>query len=468
MLLPAAFAQMGEKFAKRNANIGTLIHIGIMVIRILHTADTHLGSGLLHGRINPRTGQNTRFEDFVSTLSRVIDRAISEAVDLVLFGGDAFPNATPEPAHQEAFARQFKRLSEANIPTVLLVGNHDLYGRAGASASLNIYTALGVPGFVVGDSLTTHRIETRSGPVQVVTLPWVHRSTLLTKEVTRGMSLEQVDELLVQRIETALEGEIRGLDPKVPSLLVAHAMMDRAVYGAERHLAVGKGFCLPVSLVARSEFEYVALGHVHRHQILCENPPVIYPGSIERVDFGEEKEDKGFMLVEIGEGPARYEFVKLPARSFRTIQLDLAENLDPQTALLKAIGSIALDGCVIRLRYSLHAHQADQIDLEEIQRTLAPAFSYQIQPQMISKLAQPRVPGLGENSTLNPVEALKQYLQTQESSEDLQRDLITAAQRLLEGEGAQRAQASIALSTESSTETEGDMAQEILDQLRLL
>jgi exonuclease SbcD len=438
-----------------------------MALRILHTADTHLGSGLLHGRINPRTGQNTRFEDFVSTLGMVIDRAISESVDLVLFGGDAFPNATPEPAHQEAFARQFKRLSEAQIPTVLLVGNHDLYGRAGASASLNIYTALGVPGFIVGDSLRTHRIETRSGPVQVVTLPWVHRSTLLTKEVTRGMSLDQVDELLVQRIETALEGEIRGLDPKVPALLVAHAMMDRAVYGAERHLAVGKGFCLPVSLVARPEFKYVALGHVHRHQILCEDPPVIYPGSIERVDFGEEKEDKGFMLVEIGEGPAHYEFVKLPARSFRTLQLDLAQSVDPQASLLQAIGSIGLDGCVVRLRYSLHTHQAEQINLEELQRALAPAFSYQIQPQLISKLAQPRVPGLGENSTLNPVEALKQYLQTQESSDELQRDLITAAQRLLEGEGAQRSK----IPTGQSTEIEVDsstMTQEKLDQLRLL
>ncbi len=438
-----------------------------MALRILHTADIHLGSGLLHGRINPLTGQNTRFEDFVRTLGLVIDRAISESVDLVLFGGDAFPNATPEPAHQEAFARQFKRLSEAKIPTVLLVGNHDLYGRSGVSASLNIYTALGVPGFIVGDSLRTHRIETRSGPVQVVTLPWVHRSTLLTKEVTRGMSLDQVDELLVQRIETALEGEIRGLDPLVPALLTVHAMMDRAVYGAERHLAVGKGFCLPVSLVARPEFKYVALGHVHRHQVLCENPPVIYPGSIERVDFGEEKEDKGFMLVEVGEGPAQYEFIKLPARPFRTLQLDLAQSTDPQAALLKAIGSIALDDCVVRLRYSLHAHQAEQINLEELQRALASAFSYQIQPQLISKLAQPRVPGLGENSTLNPVEALKQYLQMQESSEELQKDLITAAQRLLEGEGAQRSK----ISTGQSTEAEGSvttMTQDKLDQLRLL
>jgi DNA repair protein SbcD/Mre11 len=438
-----------------------------MALRILHTADTHLGSGLLHGRINPHTGQNTRFEDFVNTLGLVIDRAVSESVDLVLFGGDAFPNATPEPAHQEAFARQFRRLSEAGIPTVLLVGNHDLYGRAGISASLNIYTALGVPGFIVGDSLKTHRIETRSGPVQVVTLPWVHRSTLLTKEVTRGMSLDQVDELLVQRIEIALEGEIRGLDPGVPALLVAHAMLDRAVYGAERHLAVGKGFCLPVSLVARSEFEYVALGHVHRHQILCENPPVIYPGSIERVDFGEEKEDKGFMLVEIGGGPARYEFVKLPARSFRTLQLDLAQSADPQAALLKAIGSIVLDSCVVRLRYSIHTHQAEQINLEELQRALAPAFSYQIQPQLISKLAQPRVPGLGENSTLNPVEALKQYLQTQESSEELQKDLITAAQRLLEGEGAQRSKAATGQITEIKEDV-STVTQEKLDQLRLL
>jgi len=95
------------------------------MIKILHLSDIHLGSGFSHGRINPETGWNTRLEDFIDALSLCIDRAISEQVDLVLFGGDAFPDATPPPYIQQAFAQQFRRLVDAEIPVVLLVGNHD-------------------------------------------------------------------------------------------------------------------------------------------------------------------------------------------------------------------------------------------------------------------------------------------------------------------------------------------------------
>ncbi|MFM6154028.1 MAG: DNA double-strand break repair protein Mre11, partial [Sphaerospermopsis kisseleviana] len=58
------------------------------MIKILHLSDIHIGSGFSHGRINPATGLNTRLEDFVNTLSLCIDRALSEPVDMVIFGGD--------------------------------------------------------------------------------------------------------------------------------------------------------------------------------------------------------------------------------------------------------------------------------------------------------------------------------------------------------------------------------------------
>ncbi|MCS6814526.1 MAG: exonuclease subunit SbcD, partial [Cyanobacteria bacterium] len=143
------------------------------MIRLLHLSDIHLGSGLAHGQINPTTGLNTRLEDFVAALSRCIDRALAEPVDLVLFGGDAFPDATPTPVLQQAFASQFRRLADARIPAVLLVGNHDQYAQGQGGASLGIYRDLAVPGFVVGDRLETHHITTRNGAVQVITLPWL-------------------------------------------------------------------------------------------------------------------------------------------------------------------------------------------------------------------------------------------------------------------------------------------------------
>ena len=406
------------------------------MIKILHLSDIHLGSGFSHGRLNPVTGLNTRIEDFVNTLAKCIDRAISEPVDVVLFGGDAFPDATPPPYVQQAFASQFRRLVDAQIPTVLLVGNHDQHSQGQGGASLCIYRTLGVPGFIVGDSIDTHRIETGNGLVQVITLPWLTRSTLLTRPETEGLALAEVNELLTQRLDPVLEAEIRRLDPEVPTVLLAHLMADRANLGAERFLAVGKGFTIPLSMLTRPCFDYVALGHVHRHQNLnkSNDPPVIYPGSIERVDFSEEKEDKGYVMVELERGRAQWEFCPLPVRTFRTIEVDVSNAADPQEALLKKIRKKDIKDAVVRLIYKLRSEQLDLIDNAALHQALSDAHSYTIRPELVSQLARPRLPELGVGSSINPMDALKTYLDNREDLKDITTEMLEAAQRLLAGD----------------------------------
>lgn len=403
------------------------------MVKILHLSDIHLGSGFSHGRLNPETGLNTRFEDFVATLARCIDRAIAEPVDLVLFGGDAFPDATPLPIVQEAFAAQFRRLVDAQIPTVLLVGNHDQHSQGAGGASLCIYRTLGVPGFIVGDRLQTHCIQTRQGAIQIVTLPWLTRSALLTRPDTEGLSLAEINQQLLDRLKVALEGEIRRLDPAIPTVLLAHLMTDTAQFGAERFLAVGKGFTVPLSFLTRACFDYVALGHVHRHQILADQPLVVYPGSIERVDFSEEHEEKGYVLVEVERGFTQFEFCSLPVRPFQTIRVNLSETKDPQAQLLAAIQSTITDDAVVRLIYQLRSDQLDQIDSHVLHQALSRAHTYTIHADLVSQLARPRLPELGTGYCLDPVEVLKTYLETQPQLADLSSEMIAAVATLLEG-----------------------------------
>lgn len=402
-------------------------------MKILHLSDIHIGSGFCHGRVNPLTGLNTRLEDFVKTLSLCIDRALNDRVDLVLFGGDAFPNATPAPYVQEAFAHQFRRLVDADIPTVLLVGNHDQHSQGLGGASLNIYRTLAVPGFVVGDTLTTHRISTRNGDIQIITLPWLTRSTLMTRQETQGSSLAEVNQLLTERLQVVIEGEIRRLDPSIPTVLLAHLMADNATLGAERLLAVGKGFTLPLSLLTRSCFDYVALGHVHKHQNLnkSNHPPVIYPGSIERVDFSEEKEDKGYVMIELEKGKVNWEFCPLPVRIFRTIEVDLSKHDDPQAALLKAIAKYDIQDNVVRLIYKLRSDQLDLIDNSSLNNALKSAHTYTIQAELVSQLAKPRIPELSTSSSIDPMSALKTYLNNREDLKDIAPSMLEAAQNLL-------------------------------------
>jgi len=401
------------------------------MIKLLHLSDIHLGSGFTHGYMNPETGLNTRFEDFVKALSLCADRAIADAVDLVLFGGDAFPDATPPPRVQEAFATQFRRLADAQIPSVLLVGNHDQHAQGQGGDSLCIYRTLGVPGVVVGDRLQTHRIATASGAVQVITLPWITRSTLLTRTETEDLSVSAINELLIDRLRVALEGEIRALDPDLPTILLGHLMADTAEFGAERFLAAGKGFTVPLALLARSCFDYVALGHVHRHQVLCDAPLVVYPGSIERVDFSEEKEEKGFVRVDLERGRVEMQFCLLPVRPFHTIRVDVSEAEDPQAEVLRAIAHTPIEDAVVRLIVQLQSHQMEQIDLNELQEALQAAHTFGIYPELTSQLARPRLPELGSSNGLDPLEALNAYLENSPHLADLSADMRSAAAALL-------------------------------------
>jgi len=405
------------------------------MVKVLHLSDIHLGSGFSHGKIDPDTGLNTRLLDFIGTLRRCIDRALAEPVDLVLFGGDAFPDATPAPYIAEAFAREFHRLAEANIPTVLLVGNHDRYSLADGSASLGIYRTLAVPNFIVGDRLDLHRISTRSGPIQVITLPWLTSSTLLTRPESQGLSIAEINELLAERLRIALEGEIRKRDRDCPTILLGHLMSDKAKFGAERLLAVSKGFTIPLSLLVRQEFDYVALGHVHKHQNLnpSNDPPVIYPGSIERVDFSEEKEEKGYILADVTIGGCNWEFCPLPVRAFLTLSIDVSEADDPQAMLLKALNKSDIGDRVVRLRYKLRADQLDRINTSELRKALKSAHSATIQPELISQLSRPRIPSLSGRA-IDPLDALHAYLDNREDLRDIREDVVKAAEHLLHEE----------------------------------
>jgi DNA repair protein SbcD/Mre11 len=409
-------------------------------MKILHVSDIHMGSGFAHGRINPLTGLNTRLEDFSKSLATCIDRAISDQVDLVMFGGDAFPDATPAPYIQEAFASEFRRLVDYDIPLILLVGNHDQHAQGQGGASLSIYRTLGVPGVIVADKLTTHRIETKNGCLQVLSIPWINRSALLTRPESEKLSLPEVNELLLSRLEPILEAEVRRLDPTLPTVVLGHLMADNAKLGAEKLLAVGRGFTMPLGMLVKESFNYVALGHVHRHQNLnpANDPPVVYPGSIDRVDFSEEKEDKGYVVIEIQPATVlvdrafqvNWEFCPLPVRPFMTIKVDASKDEDPQAKIVKTIKKASITDAVVRLIYQVESQQTELIQAIEIHELLAAAHSYTIQAELVSQLIQPRLPELGETAH-SPIDALTTYLEHRTDLAHLSSAMMLAAHELM-------------------------------------
>ncbi|MFC2041044.1 exonuclease subunit SbcD [Chloroflexota bacterium] len=300
-------------------------------MKILHFADLHLGVES-YGRIDPATGISSRLLDFLAALDQVVDCALENRVDLVLFCGDAYKSREPSQTQQREFARRISRLSTGGIPIFLLIGNHDLPNAIGKATTTEIFDTLAVKNVYVSNRPDIYRIQTNGGTVQVASLPWLRRSALFGKEETKNLDFEQINQRLQQVLTNIIAAHVSKLDPGLPSILAAHVGVASATVGSERLMAIGQEHFLLLGNVANPAFDYVALGHIHKHQVLSDNPPVVYAGSLERVDFGEEEDEKGFYLVEIGPGKGAgqrsvsFAFHPVRGRRFLTINVNLVRS----------------------------------------------------------------------------------------------------------------------------------------------
>ncbi len=130
----------------------------------------------------------------------------------------------------------------------------------------------------------------------------------------------EITEYIANAVANIINDYARKLDPEIPAVLAGHLTVASGIFsGSEKRAIYGNDPTFLPSQLAIEPFDYVALGHLHRYQNLNPNgyPAIIYSGSIERVDFGERKEDKGFCLVSIEKkGKTYHEFIKTPTRPF--------------------------------------------------------------------------------------------------------------------------------------------------------
>jgi exonuclease SbcD len=273
-------------------------------MRILHFADAHIDMAN-YGRQDAETGLPIRVMDYLKSMDEIVDTAIKEKVDLVLFAGDAYKDRNPAPTFTREWGRRIMRLSRAGIPTLLLVGNHDLSPSLGRAHAMEEYATLEVPNVkVLSEPAFLGPSDLWGLPLQVIAVPWITRSGMMAFLDLQSGEVEDVYELLEQKLTELVQDYLKQADHNLPIVLAAHASVQGASYGNEQTVMLGNDLQLSGSLVKDSRLDYVALGHIHKAQDLNEDgqPHVIYPGSIERVDFGEVNDDKFFVIVDIKKG----------------------------------------------------------------------------------------------------------------------------------------------------------------------
>ncbi len=398
-----------------------------MSIRVLHIADIHLGVES-YGKIDPQSGLSTRLADFTRCLDVAVDRALEDGVDVFLFAGDAYRSRDPNPTLQRELALRVRRLADAGIQVFLLAGNHDLPNAFGRATALEIFSALEVPNVHVARQPGLHRIETRRGPLQIVALPWLTRSQFLAAEEYRHASEDRLNQDMAEIIGQFIAARIAELDPSLPAVMAAHIGILGADAGSERARVLGNDVAVPRGLLADPAFDYVALGHIHKRQVLqYSGPPMAYSGSIERVDFSEEHEPKGFVLVDVEHGRANLEMVDTPARRFLTIEVN-ADGQDAMEQVMRTIDQRPVAEAIVRLQVRTTAAGEAQLPLTELRRALRDAHHASVS---IDVQREQRTRFGGEfPEAMSPRQALERFLEFRQTAPERAQKLIEYGERL--------------------------------------
>lgn len=395
------------------------------MIKILHFADAHIDIAS-QGRHDPDSGLPFRVLDFLKALDSIMDAAIEEKPDLVIFAGDAYKDRNPSPTYQREWGRRIIRLSQAKIPTLLLVGNHDLSPAVGRANTLHEFDTLQVPFVkVLGKPCLLGPDDLWDLPLQVMAIPWISRSGLLATRESSSESISDIDGEIETRLEEVVKEWMAAADPALPLILTAHASVQGATYGNERSVMLGNDLVLPGSLVKNKHLDYVALGHIHKKQDLNEgsHPPVVYPGSIERVDFGEAQDEKFFAMVELEKGKTKVDFRKLEGRRFHDCQIRFSDDEElpsPQELnqkLIKALPSRKdIQNAIVRLVIEYPRDWEALIDEAALREAAQLAFEFHL---IRKPVVQPRIrlPGGQSYSSIPPQELLVRYLESQKEKE---------------------------------------------------
>ena len=403
---------------------------------VIHTADIHIGVEN-YSRPDPESRTSSRLQDFLTSFDELVDYAIDEKADLVLVCGDAYKSRNPTQTHQREFVKRISKLAQKGIQVFLLAGNHDSPNVPGPATTLDIFSTLEIENVHVASELKTEVIKTANGNIQIISLPWVRKGDFMSLSEYNQLSNENLNKAIEKKLIEDLNTEIGNLDSSMPSILASHVSVDLAKTSSEKSMTLGKDYILPTKSLASNKLDYVALGHVHKHQVLNDDPPVVYSGSLERIDFGEEKDSKGFCAINISTGTDKgnriesYKFVEVKARRFKTISIVIEDTDEyPNDKILSEINKHEIKDAIVQVIVDVHASRYREISDKIIREKLSTAhFIAAVRKNVISE-SKNRL-GKKLHESVPPMEALEAFLKERNIDEKKMRLLLEKGQTLM-------------------------------------
>jgi len=402
-------------------------------IRLMHFGDVHFGVEN-YGRFDPATGLPSRLIDFRNALLQAIEFALEADIELAIFSGDAYKTRDPNQTHQREFAQCLAKLTAAGVPVVLLAGNHDIPNTKGRANAIEIFSAFSGDNLHVFDTPGKEIVRTKRGnQVQIVAMPYLIKSLVLSREENKDKGVQETTQLIVDRYTSGIDTLAALCDPSVPTVLMGHFSVTNAKLSANQVGYLTNEPEVPLSTLTQAPFDYVALVHIHRYQDLNKGkqPPVVYSGSIERIDFGERAEEKGFALVDLMKGATEVRHVTVKTRPFVEIEADVTTAGDaPTEAIVAAIRKQPIDGAIVKVSYKINSEQQAAVRDTDIRAALGAAFlTVSLHKEVVRDTDAVRSKLLTE--ALSPLEALAVYCDTRDTLRPRKDELVARAEPLL-------------------------------------
>lgn len=347
--------------------------------KILFVSDVHIGIRYPY-RVNLRTGISERTMDFIEALARVVKHAIDEQIDIFVICGDLYDRVTiGQTLLQKVREKIWQPLLTHKIPIVLVGGNHDspqIIEKGSPFGEVGI-----IPSSYAVRWPQSQKVKARNTGEDIgfVLLPYMTATQAVTyaeeqigEEIERGQHMIRSQQLLRDWIKH----EVKKLDTKI-KFVVGHFYVKGSKIGIIpypdqlQHEFIFKKDMLPLE-----EIDLAIFGHIHTTQLLY-NGKLLVPGSLERVDFGETTEDKGFYLYDTK--TADLKFISNNPRPLVRKYIEVPKDTQNPTDFILERLPQKSEGPIIRLDIQISPLLKKRVILPRIHQTLEEkAFHYEI------------------------------------------------------------------------------------------
>ncbi|MBK6363362.1 MAG: exonuclease subunit SbcD [Saprospiraceae bacterium] len=299
-------------------------------MKILHTADWHIGKNLLKVPLD---------QDFLHFSEWLKSYLFEEKIDVLMVSGDIFDYANPSHQDLKTYYKLLIDIQKSGVQTIITGGNHDSPGLLNGPREILNSLNITVLGSFISDHPERHLVPVyKNNELMCIVLavPYLREKDLRMSKSANENIFEQDNSAAVKAIYDELTLLAKKLYPENTPLL---AMGHLHLYGSltsdsEREIHIGNLNGLP-SHIFNENIEYIALGHIHKPQKIKGHHPIYYSGSPIFLDFSEKDYSKQVILLELNKGE-KIEIKTVPIPGLRKM-IKIAGNIDMVMSKLKLL-----------------------------------------------------------------------------------------------------------------------------------